>query len=162
MKIGVISDTHNFCHPLVFRLFEGVDRIFHAGDIGAETVIADLEAIAPVDAVVGNMDGPPLTERYPALAEVTLEGRLFLLTHQAGPPERLSEELKSLVAERKPAALIFGHTHLALARHDDGVLYLNPGYAGRQRFGWRRSVAILHLDAHGVEAAILSLEDSPW
>jgi len=34
--------------------------------------------------------------------------------------------------KRKPAALVFGHTHLPLARHQDGVLYLNPGYAANK------------------------------
>lgn len=161
MKVGIIADTHGFCHSRVFHVFEGVDMIIHAGDIGDETVITDLEAVAPVKAVVGNMDGPPLTDKYPAVAEVTVEGRLIIVTHQAGPPERLSDELKALVEERKPAALVFGHTHLPLARHQGGVLYLNPGYAGRQRFGWKRSVAVLHVSEDGVEAVIHSLEDMP-
>lgn len=159
MKVGVISDTHGYCHSRVFHVFDGVDLILHAGDIGNETVIADLEALAPVEAVVGNVDGPPLTERYPTLAEVSLAGHLVLMVHQGGPPERLSEELKTLVEERKPAALVFGHTHLPLARHQAGVLYLNPGYAGWQRFGWRRSVAVLNITQGGVEAVIHSLED---
>lgn len=161
MKVGIIADTHGFCHSRVFHIFDGMDLIIHAGDIGGETVISDLEALAPVTAVVGNVDGPPLTDKYPTLAEVTVEGRLVIVTHQAGPPERLSDELKALVEERKPAVLVFGHTHLSLARHQGGVLYLNPGYAGRQRFGWKRSVAVLHILDTGVEAVIHSLEDMP-
>ncbi|MFQ6672081.1 MAG: metallophosphoesterase family protein [Candidatus Tectimicrobiota bacterium] len=161
MKIGVISDTHGYCHPRAFTVFEGVDLILHAGDIGDETVITDLEALAPVTAVVGNMDGPPLTERYPALAEVSLEGHLVLLTHHAGPPERLPASIEALVDDRRPAAIVFGHTHLPLARHRGEVLFLNPGYAGRFRFGWKRSVATLHVTEHGLEATIHSLEDAP-
>ncbi len=161
MKVGVISDTHGYCHSRVFHVFEGVEMILHAGDIGDETVITDLEALAPVKAVVGNVDGPPLTDRYPAVAEVSLEGHLLLITHQGGPPERLSAKLKTMVEERKPTVLVFGHTHLPLARHQGGVLYLNPGYAGRQRFGWKRSVAILDITQEGVEALIHSLEDTP-
>lgn len=160
MKIGVISDTHGHCHPRVFQVFDGVELILHAGDIGDETIITDLEVLAPVKAVVGNIDGPPLTDRYPAVDEVSLEGHLLLMTHEAGPPERLPEEIGALLEERKPAALVFGHTHLPLARHQDGVLYLNPGYAGRQRFGWKRSVALLQVTEHGLEAAIHLLEDS--
>lgn len=161
MKIGVISDTHGFCHPRVYQLFEGSELILHAGDIGDETIITDLEAIAPVTAVVGNIDHPPLTERHPTFAEVSIESHLVLMTHQAGPPESLSEELKALVRERRPAVLVFGHTHLPLARHQGEVLYLNPGYAGRKRFGWKRSVATLHVTGHGIEATIHSLEDGP-
>jgi hypothetical protein len=40
-------------------------------------------------------------------------------------------------------------------------LYLNPGYAGRERFGWRRSVATLQVTEHGLEATIHSLQDGP-
>ncbi|MDA2916678.1 metallophosphatase family protein [Nitrospinae bacterium AH_259_B05_G02_I21] len=161
MKIGVISDTHGFCHPRVFQLFEGAELILHAGDIGDETIITDLEAIAPVTAVFGNIDRPPLTERYPALAEVSIESHLLLVTHQAGPPEHLPEDLKALLQDRRPAALVFGHTHLPLARQQGGVLYLNPGYAGRKRFGWKPSVATLFVTEDGLEATIHSLEDRP-
>ncbi|MFQ5892829.1 MAG: metallophosphoesterase family protein [Nitrospinota bacterium] len=161
MKIGVISDTHGYCHPRAFTVFEGVELILHAGDIGDETIITDLETLAPVTAVPGNMDGPPLTEPYPELAESSLEGHLILMTHEAGSPDRLPADLEALVMDRKPAALVFGHTHLPLARHKDGVLYLNPGYAGRFRFGWKRSVATLQVTEHGLEATIHSLEDAP-
>ncbi|MDA2932062.1 metallophosphoesterase family protein [Nitrospinae bacterium AH-259-F20] len=65
MKIGVISDTHGFCHPRVFQLFEGAELILHAGDIGDETIITDLEAIAPVTAVFGNIDRPPPDRAVP-------------------------------------------------------------------------------------------------
>jgi putative phosphoesterase len=159
MRVGVISDTHGYCHSRVFHVFDGVELILHAGDIGNEEVITDLEALAPVTAVVGNIDCPPLTQRYPTLAEVDLGGSLVILTHQAGPPERLSDELKALIEERKPAALVFGHTHLPLARHQGGVLYLNPGYAGLQRFGWKRSVAVLKVTERGLEAVVHSLDE---
>ena len=56
MRIGVISDTHNFLDPRIPELFAGVDHIFHAGDIGRHTLIVALEQIAPVTAVVGNND----------------------------------------------------------------------------------------------------------
>jgi putative phosphoesterase len=160
VKVGVISDTHGYCHSRVFHIFDGVELILHAGDIGDETVIIDLEALAPVKAVVGNVDCPPLTDKYPTMAEVSIEGHLLLMTHQGGPPERLSSELRSWVDERKPAAFVFGHTHLPLARHQEDVLYLNPGYAGRQRFGWRRSVAVLSITQGGLEALIHPLEDT--
>jgi predicted phosphodiesterase len=34
VKIGVISDTHNFLDPRVLELFAGVDHILHGGDVG--------------------------------------------------------------------------------------------------------------------------------
>ena len=63
MKIGVLSDTHvphafPVLPPKVFEVFAGADLILHAGDIVSLDVLTELEAIAPVEAVAGNMDGP--------------------------------------------------------------------------------------------------------
>ena len=56
MRIGVISDTHNYFDPAIPKIFEGVDHILHAGDVGLMTIIYELESIAPVTAVFGNTD----------------------------------------------------------------------------------------------------------
>ena len=56
MKIGVISDTHDYLDARIPELFEGVEHILHAGDIGLAWVILQLKNIAPVTAVLGNND----------------------------------------------------------------------------------------------------------
>ncbi|MGD9851400.1 MAG: metallophosphoesterase family protein [Nitrospirales bacterium] len=55
--IGVISDTHGLVRPQVFEVFQGVQLIIHAGDIGNAEVLTKLESIAPVIAVRGTMIG---------------------------------------------------------------------------------------------------------
>ena len=55
-KIGIISDTHGVLPYKIHEVFEGVDQIIHAGDIGSEDIITELEVIAPVSAVFGNTD----------------------------------------------------------------------------------------------------------
>ena len=60
--VGLISDTHvpkkARCIPKrVFEIFENVDYIIHAGDLVELAVVDELEQIAPVLAVHGNMDG---------------------------------------------------------------------------------------------------------
>src|SRR6185436_8015579 len=98
MKIGLISDTHNYLDPRVPKLFEGVDHILHAGDVGLSALIVELEQIAPVTAVVGNTDeGLPLRETE----SVTLGGKKFLLHHIVTPgitPARIAERFH----EEKP------------------------------------------------------------
>ena len=42
MKIGVISDTHNFFDPKIPRLFDGVEHILHAGDVGAAFITSSI------------------------------------------------------------------------------------------------------------------------
>ena len=56
MKIGVISDTHDFFDPRIPELFKDVEHIIHAGDIGSMAIISELEKIAPVTAITGNTD----------------------------------------------------------------------------------------------------------
>lgn len=140
MKLGLLSDTHGYLDPRIEKIFAGVDHILHAGDIGPDLLIAQLGAVAPVTAVLGNNDASPsfrLTET------VQLGERKFLVHHIVSPRE-LRDELKTRIAREQPAAVIFGHSHKQFAQTVNGVLFLNPGYAGRPRFGQERSVALLH------------------
>jgi putative phosphoesterase len=138
-KIGVISDTHGFLDEQIPKLFAGVEHILHAGDLGARSILLQLEDIAPVTAVLGNVDEPVglrLTE------VVELAGQKFLLHHIVNP-RRLGDDLQGRLARVRPRAVIFGHSHLQFCETIDGVLFFNPGYAGRPRFNQPRSVAIL-------------------
>jgi len=153
MKIGVISDTHGFLDPRVLELFAGVEHILHAGDIGSDGIIAELKAVAPVTAVLGNTDASP---NFRLTEAVALAGRKFLVHHIVNPRGR-TEELRLLVARERPDAVLFGHTHKAQCEIIDAVLYLNPGYAGKPKFREERSVAILHCDGKGMRPEFLPL-----
>ena len=59
-KIGILSDTHGYWDDRYATHFAGCDEIWHAGDIGTDEVIERLNAIAPVRAVAGNIDGQPM------------------------------------------------------------------------------------------------------
>src|SRR6187551_1342135 len=107
MKIGLISDTHGFLDPRIERIFAGVDHILHAGDIGPDLIIAELEAIAPVTAVLGNNDSSPL---FPLTQVVTLGNWKFLVHHIVAPRE-MHPDLKRRIARELPDAVIFGHSH---------------------------------------------------
>ena len=141
MKIGVISDTHGYLDPRVEKIFAGVDHILHAGDIGYASIIVELEFIAPVTAVLGNTDGDI---HFKQTEIVELAGKKFLVHHIVNP-RALSEQIAARIAKEKPDAVIFGHTHKAFCETVGGVLFFNPGYAGKPKFGAERSVAILHL-----------------
>jgi len=140
MKLGIISDTHGFFDPQVPQIFAGVDHILHAGDVGPYTLLLELQAIAPVTAVLGNTDSL-LDLRGTELVE--LDKRKFLI-HHIVDPQALTPGLQERMARDRPDAVIFGHTHQQFCAHRQGTLFLNPGYAGRPRFGDERSVAILH------------------
>ncbi len=143
MKIGVISDTHNFFDPRIPGLLAGVEHILHAGDIGLPLILSDLEEIAPVTAVGGNTDDPGF--RYRETQVVELAGLKFLV-HHIVDPKQLSERLQPRVTRERPDLIIFGHTHKPFCEKVGEILFFNPGYAGQSRFGMPRSLAILHCE----------------
>lgn len=153
MNIGVISDTHNFLDPKVADLFAGVEHILHAGDVGNLPIISELEGIAPVTAVYGNTDtGLPLKETE----IIELAGRKFLIHHIVNPLS-LTDWLKDRIARERPDAVVFGHTHRIFCEKIGGVLYFNPGSAGKPKFGLGRTVAILHCDEKEIRHEFVSL-----
>ena len=146
MRLGVISDTHGLLRPEVFRVFERVDHILHAGDVGKPEILIDLEALAPVTAVYGNTDGPELRARLAQVAEVELDGFTVVVTHgdQLGHPT--PSELHA--AFPRAEIIVYGHTHKPLLELvDRTVTVMNPGGAGHPRFGIPPSIGILELEA---------------
>lgn len=154
MRIGVISDTHNFLDPKVSKLFAGVDHILHGGDIGMPQILLELQLIAPVTAVAGNTDDPGF--HFPLTAVVELASRKFLVHHIVNP-HILTDSLQERIAKEKPDAVIFGHTHKPFCETLDGILYFNPGYAGKSRFSLGRSIALFHCDKKGIRPEYLPL-----
>ena len=153
MKIGVISDTHNFLDPKIHELFAGVNHILHVGDIGNATIISELEAIAPVTAVYGNTDmGLPFKETE----VIELGARKFLIHHIVNPLA-LTDRLKDRIARAQPQVVVFGHTHRTFCETIGGVLYFNPGSAGKPKFGLGRTVAILDCGAKEIRHEFLNL-----
>lgn len=141
MRIGVISDTHNFFDAEIPSLFAGVEHIIHAGDIGQPAILQALEEIAPVTAVAGNTDDPGF--RYP-LTEVVELGGLKFLVHHIVDPRALEDSLQSRIKRVLPDVVVFGHSHKPFCETVDGILFFNPGAAGKARFGLPRTLAVLH------------------
>src|ERR1700691_4262846 len=110
MKIGVISDTHGLLRPEVAPALAGVERILHLGDVGTFSILGELEKIAPVTAIRGNIDreGPcsELPETEVALIEDSNGGSHYVY---------MLHDLNTLhldPAAGKFAALLSGHTHV--------------------------------------------------
>lgn len=154
-RIGVISDTHNFLDPQVIALFQGVDHILHGGDIGSPKILLELEQIAPVTAVGGNTDDPGF--QYSLTETLSLAGRLFLL-HHIVHPHSATDWLQTRLRKDKPDVVVFGHTHKPFCESIGATLFFNPGYAGKSRFGLRRTVAILHCSPEHIRPEYLPLD----
>jgi uncharacterized protein len=132
MKIGVLSDTHipnraRSLPPEIFTAFRDVDMILHAGDLVQEEVLLDLLALAPVEAVAGNMDPLHLKKRLGEEKLLNLEGLRIGLTHGHGDRGRTMERAYQAFADQAPHCIVFGHSHQPCNMIYQGVLLFNPG-----------------------------------
>lgn len=141
MLVGVIADTHGYIDPRLDAAFRGVEAIVHAGDVGGAHVLEALRAIAPLHAVYGNNDEKLGGLGLPFIAGFTLGGVRFHLVHQL-PHARPADGTQ---------AVVFGHSHRTLIEERGGVLYVNPGAAGRAGFHRVQTVALLRVDGGLVE-----------
>jgi putative phosphoesterase len=134
-------------------LFAGVEHILHAGDVGAPFITFQLEQIAPVTAVIGNTDS---SNTWRETEAVTLAGRRILV-HHIVDPRAPSEALARRIRREKPEVVVFGHTHKPFCEKIGSILYFNPGYAGKPRFGMPRSLAIAECDEKGFWPKLVDL-----
>ena len=155
MRIGVISDTHGLFDESIPSIFDGVDAIIHAGDIGKLEVIKRLEEIAQVLAVEGNNDslGTFPNERVEELA-----GHRVMIRHIFGELHQLRESDRRMVEDVQPLVVVFGHSHRPCQQMLGRTMLFNPGSAGPRRFSLPRTVGILSLKPSGAEARIISLD----
>jgi putative phosphoesterase len=155
MKIGIISDTHGLLRAQVFDVFQGVDHILHAGDVGDPGILTELAAIAPVTAVWGNVDGMDLRSRIPEIARLELGGVRVVILHgmQLGSPT----PQKAAAAHPDAGLVVFGHSHRPIIQQAGPTLAVNPGSAGPRRFKDPVTVAIAEIENGTVQARLIDL-----
>lgn len=150
-RIGVVSDTHGLLRPEVAPALAGMDLILHCGDVGEFSILDELEKIAPVTAIRGNVDREGKCAHLPETEVALAEGRYLYMLH----------DLKTLhldPAAGRFAAVLSGHTHVPNFYMRKGVLYLNPGSCGPRRFDLPVTIALLTVPAKGdLEAKIVHL-----
>jgi len=144
--LGVVSDTHLYRRPLPERVLEvlrGADLILHAGDILEMAVLEELETVAPVTAVAGNMDHGEVTEALPKKRVIEVAGKRIGLIHGSGPPAQITGRLRGEFEDVD--AIVFGHTHQAYNRREGGIYFLNPGSPTDKMFAPYRSLGFLEV-----------------
>lgn len=149
MRVAVLSDTHaprfwKRCPPAVARRLDGVDAILHAGDVCTAAVLAELEAFAPVHAVLGNNDGPDVAAwGAPPTLQLELAGVPVAMIHDSGQKAGRATRMRRLF----PAAalVVFGHSHIPWDTAGPGQRLLNPGSPTDKRRQPRATMAELDL-----------------
>lgn len=138
-KIGLISDTHGYLPKAVGNIFKNVEAIIHAGDVGSQTILQALEALAPVTAIRGNSDIGLIATFLEDVEFVNIAGHDIAVMHKLSQAEyALKSGFKGVV--------VFGHTHNPEVFKNPGILYVNPGSPSHPRALDYGTVAILTLN----------------
>lgn len=123
--IGVVSDTHGLLRDSVRAALRDVELIIHAGDIGSQSLLEELESIAPVVAVCGNVDSE--LSGLSSTETISVNDHLIYVLHDLATLD--------LVPEKAGISMVIsGHSHKARIDKKSGVFYINPGSAGPRRF----------------------------
>jgi uncharacterized protein len=135
-RIALLSDTHNYLDPKIFKYFESCHQIWHAGDIGTISILDELQKIKPVIAVYGNIDGQDVRKVYAKNERWMCEGVDVLMTHIGGYPNNYSPDALALIKQKPPQLFICGHSHILKVMYDKkyNLLHINPGAAGIHGF----------------------------
>lgn len=151
--VGLVSDTHGLLRPEVHQALAGVELILHAGDVGGDDILIELEQIAPVHAVYGNTD-PPGHPRLAASLEETVGGVRVHVSHghELGAPTP-----DKLLATYDADVIVYGHTHKPLVVNVAGRWVVNPGAAGPRRFDLVPSVARMTIRDGAVSVDVVKL-----
>ena len=151
VRVGLISDTHGLLRPEALDGLRGSDFIVHAGDIGDPAVVAELARLAPVTAVRGNIDKGAWADVFPETAVLEVGGGVVLyVLHNI-------DELNIDPAVAGFRVVVFGHSHQPSMRWRDGVLFVNPGSAGRRRFSLPVSIGSLVVEDGVVSGELIDL-----
>jgi hypothetical protein len=165
MRVGVISDTHlgaaavKLPDALVSGL-RGVDLILHAGDWVSPHVVALVEAIAPVESVAGNNDGPDIASRFGYSKRLELGGVRIGLVHGDGFRKTTAERALDTFADDAPDVVVFGHSHIPERRQVGRTLLFNPGSPTDKRRQPQYSYGVLTVQSGSKVAAELFYYDS--
>jgi putative phosphoesterase len=151
MKIGVISDTHGLLRAEAIAALDGVQRILHAGDVGGREIVEALSRIAPVTAVRGNVDRDRWGAMLPATEVVEIAGIAIYMLHDLAQLDLKPEAAGFRI-------VVYGHSHRPKMEEKNGVLYFNPGSAGRRRFRLPVSVGRLEIRSGSVFGELVPLE----
>ena len=147
-RIGVISDTHvphfKGIPEAVWQHFTGVEHILHAGDLSVLAVINELETIAPVTAVQGNVETEEVMLSLPIKRELVIRKCKIGMVHILGETKTRTRVARNEFPDA--SVVIFGHSHIPYNQEHDGQLLFNPGSANDRRRQPACSIGILTID----------------
>jgi putative phosphoesterase len=137
MRIGLLSDTHGFLDPSIFKYFAECDEVWHVGDFGPFEILEELERFKPLRGVWGNIDGDKIRAAVPRDLQWECEGLRVYMTHIGN-----DREVRGEITRYRPGLFVCGHSHiLKVSREPErDLILMNPG-AGHH--GWHNERTVL-------------------
>jgi putative phosphoesterase len=150
MAIALIADTHGQLPAALWERLAGVERILHLGDLGPVALLAELGSIAPVSAIMGNVD-PPGQPALPPSRRLELAGLAVLMRHEPWTAAELA---------LAPAALfLHGHIHRPRLERVGRAWVCCPGALQRPRGGEPASYGLLEVEPQVLRISLHALDD---
>jgi putative phosphoesterase len=155
MKLGIISDTHGYLPAAVLKHLAAVDTILHAGDIGDPGIISELEIIAPVYAISGNIDSGEVSRNFPPTRVIELGGYTFFLIHNIVTEKFVRYEL--FRKKIQPHIIVHGHTHQPELKRHSEILFINPGSVSKPKQNQMGTIVLLDINNQSLEPKIIQI-----
>ncbi|RPG64054.1 MAG: metallophosphoesterase [Flammeovirgaceae bacterium TMED290] len=159
MKIGIISDTHNFLPDTAERYLKKCDEIWHAGDIGSLDLLNKIKNISFTRAVSGNIDGEIVRSEVNEFEFFKIKNIKILIIHIAGKIKVYNAKTRNLIRKNKPDILVCGHSHILKVANDEkfNLLYINPGAAGKVGFQREKTMIIFNIKKRIEDMQVIKL-----
>jgi uncharacterized protein len=151
MKIGVLSDTHmpkkaKILPQSVKDGLVGVELIIHAGDINSDSLLYELEEIAPVHAVAGNTDDGYIHHLLDKKKIIKAEDIKIGIIHGEGSWGTTVERAQKAFEGEQLDCIVFGHSHMPFNGKVGKTLLFNPGSPTDKRKQENFSYGILTIE----------------
>jgi len=161
--VGLVSDTHipsraRAIPQEVFEAFKDTSIIIHAGDLIELGVIRELESLAPVAAVQGNMDAPEVKAELPTKKVVQVDNCKIGVVHNLGIFSS-RQTIRKMTEENKLDVIVSGHLHSPSVKWQDDLLLINPGSPTNPilPFITKPTVALLKISNDRIEPEIVQI-----
>jgi putative phosphoesterase len=157
MRIVLLSDTHGYFDDRLQEHCRNADEVWHAGDIGSEKIVEQLESLGKTTRIVfGNIDDTRVRSMTCEDLIFNVEGLNVFMTHIGGRPPSYPARVSKIIREGKIDLFVCGHSHICMAGKNqrEGNLHLNPGAAGTHGFHKVRTLMRFEIQ----KGKVLSLE----
>jgi putative phosphoesterase len=161
--VGLISDTHiptkaKAIPKKALEAFKNSSLIVHAGDLIQLSVLDDLEKLAPVVAVRGNVDQHDVKERLPNMNSVRVYDWKIGVIHDSGALWG-TRKMKRIAKQKSLDVLVSGHTHRPTLKQENSVFYINPGSPTNPLppFLVKPTIALLRITKKKIEPEIIQI-----